>query len=102
MNEDVYKRFAVIKGHPNYAVNPFGEVVSVRYGRMLKQDYSSQGFAKVKIDNEKLYVHKLVAETFIPNPDCKKYVSHKNGDIQDNFYMNLVWTNNYIPHKTRT
>lgn len=38
------------------------------------------------------YIHDLVATAFIPNPDGKKYVRHKDGNIRNNRAENLEWT----------
>ena len=38
-----------------------------------------------------LYIHRLVAQYFIPNPENKKVVNHKNCKRDDNKVENLEW-----------
>ena len=37
------------------------------------------------------YLHRLIAQSFIPNPVNKSFINHKNGEKTDNWYENLEW-----------
>lgn len=49
------------------------------------------GYYVVSIRRHKLYVHRLIAETFLSNPENKKEVDHIDRDRSNNNVVNLRW-----------
>ena len=46
----------------------------------------------VSLHKERKNVAYLVARAFVPNPECREFVVHKNGDPTDNRADNLEWS----------
>ena len=83
---------------PNYEISTKGNVRNKTSKRMLKpQAFGATGYKqvslKIKETNkyQKRYIHRLVAQTFIDNPENKREVNHINGDKLDNRLSNLEW-----------
>jgi len=84
-----------IFGFENYEVFEDGRVFSHNKQAYLKPQNNGNGYFKVHLyKNGKMhqrYVHKLVAETFIPNPKNYKYIDHIDRDKSNNSVTNLRW-----------
>jgi hypothetical protein len=52
---------------------------------------SKNPYEQFKINRKSIYVHRLIAECFIPNPLNLPEVNHKNGIKTDNRMENLEW-----------
>ena len=79
----------------NYEVSNIGFVRNITYNRLLEGSHDSRGYKIVSIYiGKKLHskkVHRLVAQAFIPNPENKPTVNHKDGNKNNNAVSNLEW-----------
>ena len=75
-----------------YQVSNLGNVRNRQ--RVIKPSMKN-GYLFVVLSNhnhkENCYVHRLVAKTFIPNPERLKFVNHKDENKLNNNFSNLEW-----------
>lgn len=92
--------WGTIKDNKYYQVSNLGRVKSLeRYDRfnrhisekILVPRVHSSGYLRVQINRKDYYIHRLVAETFIDNPNNYKEISHEDNDKTNNCISNLKW-----------
>ena len=91
-----------------YLINKKGDVISLprklTWGnvefkskkRKLKHSKSKTGYLTVGLtdkdgNSRNYYLHRLLAKTFIPNPDNKTDINHKDGNKFNNSISNIEW-----------
>lgn len=85
-----------IKKHTKYSINKNGEVRN-DVTKKIKKPYTNKDSGYLTVDlyennkTHKITIHRLLAETFIPNPENKPCVDHKDGDRKNNKLSNLRW-----------
>ena len=89
---EIFKEIPGTFTEASYYISNRGKVLSFCRNsfKFLKPDIST-GYKRVKINKENRLIHRLVAEAFIPNPENKAEVHHKDKNPHNNRAENLMW-----------
>lgn len=78
-----------------YQISDQGRVKSLTTGSILKTFLCGSGYPEIVLTKHRKrqpkLIHRLVAEAFIPNPESKREVNHKDGNKHNNDVSNLEW-----------
>ncbi len=103
MENEIWVPLTVLAAEEMYEISNTGKIkrlkdtIRSKAGTVLNITYHSKSkyaFVSILKPNKKtegVYMHKLMAHTFIPNPENKKEINHINGDRSDFRLENLEW-----------
>ena len=96
MIEEPFENWLPIPNYEDlYEIDTFGNVRSLRRNIILKPNIDRKGYYKVGLTKDKkqkyYFIHRLVAFTFLPNPNNYPVINHKDGNPKNNYVENLEW-----------
>lgn len=78
----------------DYEITYDGQVINKRTGHILKPQPNGKGYLRVVLGGQRYFVHRLVAQKYVPNENGYDQVNHKDGNKLNNCADNLEWVTN--------
>ena len=91
----MFKKYCYNNEETNYSISEDGIIKNDKTGRIITGTDKSCEYIKTSLTIngvvKTFQVHRLVAETYLPNPDNLPIVHHKDGNKHNNNVSNLQW-----------
>jgi len=90
---EIWKKinFNNINNPCDYEISTFGSIRNSKTKRVLKINNKKDGYSCISLNSKTYRLHRLVAVTFINNPDNKLTVNHIDKNKHNNNLDNLEW-----------
>lgn len=89
------QRKSVVGYEDLYEVDSLSRIFSKISGKQMKQWTTTRGYKSVSLTKDgkekNVFVHRIVAEAFVPNSEGYPFVNHKDEDKTNNLPENLEW-----------
>jgi len=85
-----------VKNHDGYSCSKSGKIRNDHTGKISNKAKDATGYLTISLTNndgktKHTGIHRLIADTWLENPENKATVNHKNKDRSDNCVENLEW-----------
>lgn len=104
MKKQTIEEWRPVVGHKHFLISSLGNCISIERStfdkngnihhyreRKLIPHNNGHGYMAYNIDGKHKYIHRLIAEAFLPNPQNKKEVDHIDGNSANNILSNIRW-----------
>lgn len=85
--------FEPIKDYPDYLIHRDSRIYSTKMNQFMSFQ-PRNGYMTILFGESRHHVHQIVAIQFLPNPENRKQVNHKDGNKLNNHVDNLEWATN--------
>lgn len=81
-------------------ISNYGNVKNIQTNKNIVGDINNAGYLRVSLyykgKAKHFFRHRLVAEHFLPNPQCYSEINHIDGNKSNNCVSNLEWVSRQL------